>query len=297
MPAAPVAPGNAPDRDTASDAGDWLSLSLASGETAESGVLTPLHPAVPFGGGAALPPRGGSGGLSNTPTSRPASNRSGLASATPSSSGARPSASAGSSAALLAGAAGAAGGSQGPTPVSAARGGPPAGPPTSSQPPANAGHGPSITPNDGPGGAPTSGGATAPGSTPDPVAGNASGPSEESFPYFPVYVLDVNDGVVVFPGVDQLATLHGSVILQAQVSDATVSSYDWDTSGISSDASSISGGSTYQLSFQWTNDVVTAHVDPITLSVTDSDSHTETYTYSSFAATKLFFGRELRLAA
>jgi YD repeat-containing protein len=92
-------------------------------------------------------------------------------------------------------------------------------------------------------------------------------------------VLDVNDGVVLFPGVDQLATLRGSVILQAQVSGTTVSSYSWNTSGISSDATGITGASTYQLSFQWTNDVVTAHVDPITLSVTDSNSHTETYTY------------------
>jgi len=55
-----------------------------------------------------------------------------------------------------------------------------------------------------------------------------------------MYVLDVNDGVVLFPGVDQLATLRGSVILQAQVSGTTVSSYNWNTSAISSDATSIS---------------------------------------------------------
>ena len=92
-------------------------------------------------------------------------------------------------------------------------------------------------------------------------------------------MLDVNDGVVLFPGVDQLATLSGSVILQAQVSGTTVSSYNWDTSGLGTDATSIAGASTYQLTFQWSNDFGTAHVDPITLSVTDSNSHIETYTY------------------
>ena len=76
---------------------------------------------------------------------------------------------------------------------------------------------------------------------------NFSGPSQEEFPYFPMYVLDVNDGVVLFPGADELATLRGSVILQAQVSGTTVASYNWNTSGISSDATSIAGASTYQL--------------------------------------------------
>ena len=79
---------------------------------------------------------------------------------------------------------------------------------------------------------------------------NASGPSEESFPYFPLYVLDANDGVVLFPGVDQLASAGADVILQAQVSGATVSSYHWNTSSLGTDASSIAGATTYQLKFQ-----------------------------------------------
>ena len=69
------------------------------------------------------------------------------------------------------------------------------------------------------------------------------------------------------------------MILQAQVSGTTVSSYDWITSGISSDASSITGSNTYQLSFKWNGTIATSHVDAVTLSVTDSNSHTETYTY------------------
>ncbi len=117
------------------------------------------------------------------------------------------------------------------------------------------------------------------GSTPDPVLGNGSGPTQNSFAYFPLYVLDVNDGVVLFPGVIQLATQHDSVILQAQVSGASVSAYNWNTSGITADASSIAGATTYQLTFSWSYAHSSAQVDPITLSVEDSNSHFETYTY------------------
>ena len=79
--------------------------------------------------------------------------------------------------------------------------------------------------------------------------------------------------------------------------NATVSSYSWNTSGITSDAQNIAGASTYQLTFQWNSEIVTAHTDTITLSVTDTNSHTETYTYSSFAATKGFVEQKLRRAA
>ncbi len=125
----------------------------------------------------------------------------------------------------------------------------------------------------------SSGGGSGFGSTPDPVLGNGSGPTQNSFTYFPMYVLDVNNGVVLFPGVDQLAEPAASVYLQAQVSGTTVSSYNWITSGITSDAKNITGASTYQLSFQWNSLINTSHVDAITLAVTDTNSHTETYTY------------------
>ncbi len=93
-----------------------------------------------------------------------------------------------------------------------------------------------------------------------------------------MYVLDVNDGVVLYPGVEEQATLDGSVILQAQVSGTTVSSYNWNTTGLP--ATDISGGSTYQLSFIWTNENETnPDATSVTLSVTDTNSHTETYTY------------------
>ncbi len=78
-----------------------------------------------------------------------------------------------------------------------------------------------------------SGGSALPGSTPDPTHGNSSGPSELSFPYFPAYVLDNNDGVVLFPGVTQYALPGTYADLEAQVSGTTVSSYNWNTSGLS----------------------------------------------------------------
>ena len=87
----------------------------------------------------------------------------------------------------------------------------------------------------------TSGGSTPPSSIPDPVSGTSSGPSEESFPYFRVYVRDNNNGVILFPGADQLANLDGYVDLLAQVSGATVSSYSWNTTESAPTPTSIIG--------------------------------------------------------
>ena len=84
------------------------------------------------------------------------------------------------------------------------------------------------------------------------------------------------------PGVTQLAAPYGYVDLEAQVSGTTVSTYNWNTSGISSDASSIAGASTYNLTFQWNRSFTTSHTDSITLSVTDVNSHTETFTYDFY---------------
>ncbi len=91
-------------------------------------------------------------------------------------------------------------------------------------------------------------------------------------------MLDVNDGVVLFPGVTQLGQAGGSVVLQAQVSGTTVSSYSWNTTNLTS-ATSITGASTYQLSFRWNNEIVTNQSDSVTLSVEDTNSHIKTYTY------------------
>ncbi len=94
-----------------------------------------------------------------------------------------------------------------------------------------------------------------------------------------MYVLDNNNGVVLYPGVNQLANLGGKVDLEAQVSGTTVSSYNWNTTGLT-DATTLSATNTYQLTFTWTNsNPGAAHSDSVTLSVEDSNSHFEPYTY------------------
>ena len=89
------------------------------------------------------------------------------------------------------------------------------------------GGGVTLSPAADPGPTPSGGGTPLPGSTPDPVTGNSSGASMDSFAYFPVYVLDNQAGVVLYPGVEQLATLDGWMDLVAQVSGTTVSAYSW----------------------------------------------------------------------
>ena len=53
-----------------------------------------------------------------------------------------------------------------------------------------------------------------------------------SFAYFPVYVLDNNNGVVLYPGVEQVGMAGELVDLKAQVSGTTVSSYSWNTTNL-----------------------------------------------------------------
>ena len=264
-------------------------LAPSTGDSAPApGISTPWRPAKGPGGGAALPPRGGSGAANST---RVASRASAPAARLPQSTPG-----AANSAALLAAVASASAGAGGDGSAAGSTGAQPTPAPvigganttsTSSGGSSSASGGPAgVTADTSPAGGASSGGTANAGSTPASTASNASGPSEESFPYFPLYVLDVNHGVVLFPGADQVAVVGSSVVLQAQVSGATVSSYNWDTSGISSDATSISGGSTYQLSFDWNTSISSSHVDPVTLSVTDSSSHIETYTYDFSAGSR-----------
>ena len=77
----------------------------------------------------------------------------------------------------------------------------------------------------------TSGGGPLPGSTPDPVTGNGSGVTENASEPFSVSVLDNQAGVVLYPGVDQFATLNGWMDLDGAGSGATASSYCWTTTG------------------------------------------------------------------
>ena len=113
------------------------------------------------------------------------------------------------------------------------------------------------------------------------VTGANPGVALNSFAYFPMYVLDFDDGTVLFPGAVQVGTNSGSVDLRAQVKNTTVSTYSWTTSGTDILSGSISGGSTSRLQFQW--DFVGAgqqHTDTVTLAVTNSSSQTETQTFT-----------------
>jgi RHS repeat-associated protein len=93
-------------------------------------------------------------------------------------------------------------------------------------------------------------------------------------PSFELITLDANDGDVMVPGHDQLATPGGSVNLMAQVRDSATGTYtySWNTSGLS-DATSISGSSTSNLTFSWDTTIATAATESVTLTVTDPDSH------------------------
>ena len=92
-------------------------------------------------------------------------------------------------------------------------------------------------------------------------------------------MLDNDNGVVLFPGVSQLATAGNAVDLRAQVSGTTVSSYNWNLSGLGTDAGTPTASTTFEQTWQWINTFTTTHTDSVTLSVTDTNSHTETYTY------------------
>ena len=99
-----------------------------------------------------------------------------------------------------------------------------------------------------------------------------------SFPYFPLYVLDQNNGVVLFNDQYQLGTLGGDVDLYAQVKGATVSTYSWNTSGLAYYYGSLSGTSTYHLHFQWAFTASVPSTQSITLTVTDTNGHQENET-------------------
>ena len=86
------------------------------------------------------------------------------------------------------------------------------------------------------------------------------------------------DGVTLFPGVEQVGHVATTVVLDAQVSGATVSSYNWDTTGLTG-ATGISGTSTYQLTFDWERTTPPHSAEHGHASVTDTSSHIETYTY------------------
>jgi hypothetical protein len=86
-----------------------------------------------------------------------------------------------------------------------------------------------------------------------------------SFEYFPIYVMDMNNGVVLFSGQYQQSGPANVVNLYAQVKGTTVSTYSWTTSGL--DIASSSGASTYNFQFTLSSEIATAEVGSVTLTV------------------------------
>jgi RHS repeat-associated protein len=221
----------------------------------ETGISKPWHAGQSPAGGGALRSRGGSGGLS--PAMPAAGHR---AAVTTVSQGPDPAAPASSSAAASSALLSALGFGAGTSaaPASALAGGTTRAVATtiSRNAPAVALHG---------------GGLHGPGGRVRPLAS----------PAFEVETLDYNDGTVMFPGFDQLATPGGSVDLRAQVRDSAAGTYtfSWSTGGLT-DATSISGANTYDLTFQWNTTVSTAKSESTTLTVTDPNNSTVSQTYT-----------------
>ena len=115
-------------------------------------------------------------------------------------------------------------------------------------------------------------------SAPSNSVGNGSG-HPLSFQYFPLYVLDYNDGVILFPGQYQAATQSQTVSLYAQVTGTSASSYSWNTTG--DNVTDVTGASTYHLQFEWfeSRDTGGVKTEPITLTVTNSSSQQESQTF------------------
>ena len=100
-------------------------------------------------------------------------------------------------------------------------------------------------------------------------------------PAFTFLTLDYNHGTVMVPGFDQLATPGGAVDLRAQVVDSASGTYtySWNTTGLT-DATGISGSSSYDLTFHWATSISTSQAESATLTVTDPSSNQVSQTYT-----------------
>jgi hypothetical protein len=115
----------------------------------------------------------------------------------------------------------------------------------------------------------------------NPIDGPLNDPLTQ-FPYYPLYTLDYIQGTVLFPNGYQLATLGGNMDLRAQVKNTTGVSFAWDTSGLTNYATSIatSGTGNYDLTFTWNkSDSTPDAVAAVTLTATDGNNHQESQTY------------------
>ena len=126
-----------------------------------------------------------------------------------------------------------------------------------------------------------SGGALTPAADPGifTVTGGNTNVAKGVFTNFPLYTLDYNDGVVLFPGDVQVASAGKYVDLRAQVRDTAVTSYSWDTKNLTS-VQGIAGAATYDLTFQWITAFNLASTSSVTLTVTGTGGKQEIQTYT-----------------
>ena len=247
---------------------DWLAQTFGNNtaDTSDAhGISSPWQPASRPGGGAALPPRGGSGSGAQAATvalvqghtaalqTPPAPASTPAIPFLPSNGSAHDPTAYGSGKSLGSHHAGSGGAAQGiggspPAPAAAVTGG---GGPTT------------INEN--------------PSSEPSSSVGNGSGFSQMSFQYFPIYVMDMNNGVVLFNGQYQQSGESNVVNLYAQVKGTTVSTYSWTTSGLN--IASSSGASTYNFQFTLSSALLASEVGSVTLTVTNTSSQQESETF------------------
>lgn len=224
---APAVPDVAPVG-AKSSADDKLAAALApsSDPSSSTGITAPWKPASRPGGGAAMPPRGGSGSGAQPAVTAMVTGHSALPAATqaPAPPPTIP------------------GLYNGSTPTTATQGFPA---PAISRNAAAQGLNPSSgstsdiasAPVNPPGTTTTATGTTHiienRSSLPSSTVRGGMAPDVESFPYFQLYTLDDDSGVVLYPGQYQQATLGGNVNLIAQVSGSTGPyTYSWNTSSL-----------------------------------------------------------------
>jgi hypothetical protein len=115
-----------------------------------------------------------------------------------------------------------------------------------------------------------------------PAAGPAQGPEKpHKHHHDPLYVLDVNKGIIINPAVAEQEFSGWSMTLDAQVSAATVSTYSWSVTN-APDATNVTGSSTYQLQFTWGSFTGSARTDTISITETPTVGQpvTQTLTFS-----------------
>src|SRR5262249_28157964 len=97
----------------------------------------------------------------------------------------------------------------------------------------------------------------------------------------PLYVIDVNKQVLLTPGVPQNDFSTWSVSLYAQVFAGTVSTYSWDLTN-APDATSVSGTSSYNLTFSWASFTGGPRSDSIVITTTNVDNSQQTQTLTFY---------------